>query len=158
MRCRKCCYGYGYFFSHSGRLSWCSLSPLPQCTLHRCGCIRVASSPSSSSSLLLLHCTTLPRMPLCGRGGAWDAAAAAAACFLCRSLKQTGSCSSFCTFNSVCLLQVTENYKPVGSSINGSGFRPFDMVIPFSFRKGEITGEELIFCVGEKFQMFPAKK
>ncbi|XP_037604615.1 filamin-B [Sebastes umbrosus] len=31
-----------------------------------------------------------------------------------------------------------------GSSINGSGFRPFDMVIPFSFRKGEITGEVLM--------------
>uniref|UniRef100_H3CM53 Filamin B n=1 Tax=Tetraodon nigroviridis TaxID=99883 RepID=H3CM53_TETNG len=26
-------------------------------------------------------------------------------------------------------------------SVNGSGFRPFDVVIPFSFRKGEITGE-----------------
>lgn len=25
--------------------------------------------------------------------------------------------------------------------MNGSGFRPFDVVIPFSFRKGEITGE-----------------
>lgn len=38
----------------------------------------------------------------------------------------------------------TDNYKPVGSSVNGSGFRPFDMVIPFAFRKGEITGEELM--------------
>nr|XP_020466872.1 filamin-B isoform X2 [Monopterus albus] len=37
----------------------------------------------------------------------------------------------------------SENYKPV-SSINGSGFRPFDMVIPFSVRKGEITGEVLM--------------
>ncbi len=47
------------------------------------------------------------------------------------------------SLNSVCLLQVTsDNYKPISSSINGSGFRPFDMVIPFSFRKGEITGEE----------------
>ncbi|KAF7207732.1 filamin-B isoform X1 [Nothobranchius furzeri] len=34
-----------------------------------------------------------------------------------------------------------ENYKSVSSSVNGSGFRPFDMVIPFSFRKGEVTGE-----------------
>lgn len=45
---------------------------------------------------------------------------------------------------SVCvrLLQVTsDGYKPLGSSVNGSGFRPFDMVIPFSFRKGEITGK-----------------
>ncbi|XP_030633099.1 filamin B a isoform X3 [Chanos chanos] len=27
------------------------------------------------------------------------------------------------------------------NSMNGTGFRPFDMVIPFAFRKGEITGE-----------------
>ncbi|XP_061582652.1 filamin-B-like isoform X1 [Cololabis saira] len=39
---------------------------------------------------------------------------------------------------------VTEDYASVGSSVNGSGFRPFDMVIPFSFRKGEITGEVLM--------------
>lgn len=46
--------------------------------------------------------------------------------------------------NSARLLQVTsENYKSVGGSVNGSGFRPFDMVIPFSFRKGEITGKDL---------------
>uniref|UniRef100_A0A8C2WE17 Filamin B n=1 Tax=Cyclopterus lumpus TaxID=8103 RepID=A0A8C2WE17_CYCLU len=32
--------------------------------------------------------------------------------------------------------------EPIG--VNGSGFRPFDMVIPFSFRKGEITGEVLM--------------
>ncbi|XP_072237631.1 filamin-B isoform X1 [Leuresthes tenuis] len=38
----------------------------------------------------------------------------------------------------------SENYKTVNSSVNGSGFRPFDMVIPFSFRKGEITGEVLM--------------
>ncbi|KAM9362097.1 filamin B a [Symphorus nematophorus] len=38
----------------------------------------------------------------------------------------------------------SDNYKPVSSSVNGSGFRPFDMVIPFSFRKGEITGEVLM--------------
>ncbi|XP_076028123.1 filamin B a isoform X2 [Genypterus blacodes] len=31
-----------------------------------------------------------------------------------------------------------------GGGVNGSGFRPFDMVIPFSFRKGEITGEVLM--------------
>uniref|UniRef100_A0A3B5BCJ8 Filamin B n=1 Tax=Stegastes partitus TaxID=144197 RepID=A0A3B5BCJ8_9TELE len=31
-----------------------------------------------------------------------------------------------------------------GGSVNGSGFRPFDMVIPFSFRKGEVTGEVLM--------------
>lgn len=41
------------------------------------------------------------------------------------------------------LVQVTsDSYQPVGSSVNGSGFRPFDLVIPLSFRKGEITGEE----------------
>uniref|UniRef100_A0A8D0DE28 Filamin B n=1 Tax=Sander lucioperca TaxID=283035 RepID=A0A8D0DE28_SANLU len=45
----------------------------------------------------------------------------------------------------VCLLQVTsDGYEPMSSSVNGSGFRPFDMVIPFSFRKGEITGEVLM--------------
>ncbi|XP_030274937.1 filamin-B-like isoform X1 [Sparus aurata] len=38
----------------------------------------------------------------------------------------------------------TDNYKPISSSVNGSGFRPFDMVIPFAFRKGEITGEVLM--------------
>ncbi|KAF4093938.1 hypothetical protein AMELA_G00007140 [Ameiurus melas] len=31
-------------------------------------------------------------------------------------------------------------YVPV-SSMNGTGFRPFDMVIPFTLSKGEITGE-----------------
>ncbi|XP_006631014.2 filamin-B isoform X2 [Lepisosteus oculatus] len=31
-------------------------------------------------------------------------------------------------------------YIPV-NSMNGTGFRPFDMVIPFAFSKGEITGE-----------------
>uniref|UniRef100_A0A8C1G0N5 Filamin B n=1 Tax=Cyprinus carpio carpio TaxID=630221 RepID=A0A8C1G0N5_CYPCA len=31
-------------------------------------------------------------------------------------------------------------YVP-GNSVNGTGYRPFDMVIPFTFRKGEITGE-----------------
>uniref|UniRef100_A0A672YRV6 Filamin B n=1 Tax=Sphaeramia orbicularis TaxID=375764 RepID=A0A672YRV6_9TELE len=46
---------------------------------------------------------------------------------------------------SVCVLQVTsDSYEPITSSVNGSGFRPFDMVIPFSFRKGEITGEVLM--------------
>ncbi|KPP72462.1 filamin-B-like, partial [Scleropages formosus] len=32
------------------------------------------------------------------------------------------------------------SFLPVGS-MNGTGFRPFDIVIPFAFRKGEITGE-----------------
>ncbi|XP_060926160.1 filamin-B isoform X1 [Limanda limanda] len=38
----------------------------------------------------------------------------------------------------------SENLEPNSSSVNGSGFRSFDMVIPFSFRKGEITGEVLM--------------
>lgn len=43
----------------------------------------------------------------------------------------------------VCVsLQVTsDSYGPVSSSVNGSAFQPFDMVIPFSFKKGAITGE-----------------
>lgn len=32
------------------------------------------------------------------------------------------------------------SYMPV-NSVNGTGYRPFDMVIPFTLRKGEITGE-----------------
>ncbi|KAI1890363.1 hypothetical protein AGOR_G00152960 [Albula goreensis] len=32
------------------------------------------------------------------------------------------------------------SYIPV-NSMNGTGFRPFDMVIPFALRKGEVTGE-----------------
>ncbi|XP_023655301.1 filamin-B isoform X1 [Paramormyrops kingsleyae] len=35
---------------------------------------------------------------------------------------------------------VTDGSMPA-NSMNGTGFRPFDMVIPFAFRKGEITGE-----------------
>lgn len=47
--------------------------------------------------------------------------------------------------NSKCVFcpcaQVTDGaYVPV-SSMNGAGFRPFDMVIPFTLSKGEITGE-----------------
>ncbi|KAI3369718.1 hypothetical protein L3Q82_024560 [Scortum barcoo] len=42
------------------------------------------------------------------------------------------------------VMVTSDNYQPIGSSVNGSGFRPFDMVIPFSFRKGEITGEVLM--------------
>ncbi|XP_030585128.1 filamin B a isoform X2 [Archocentrus centrarchus] len=42
------------------------------------------------------------------------------------------------------VMVTSESYEPDGSSVNGSGFRPFDMVIPFSFRKGEITGEVLM--------------
>ncbi|KAJ0050245.1 hypothetical protein NL108_014312 [Boleophthalmus pectinirostris] len=41
----------------------------------------------------------------------------------------------------------SEGYDPMRSSMNGSGFRPFDMVIPFSFRKGEITESPLQFYV-----------
>uniref|UniRef100_A0A3P9CHZ6 Filamin B n=1 Tax=Maylandia zebra TaxID=106582 RepID=A0A3P9CHZ6_9CICH len=38
----------------------------------------------------------------------------------------------------------SESYQLDGTSVNGSGFRPFDMVIPFTLRKGEITGEVLM--------------
>uniref|UniRef100_A0A8C2DCL5 Filamin B n=1 Tax=Cyprinus carpio TaxID=7962 RepID=A0A8C2DCL5_CYPCA len=36
---------------------------------------------------------------------------------------------------------VTDGGYVPGNSVNGTGYRPFDMVIPFTFRKGEITGE-----------------
>ncbi|XP_074525668.1 filamin B a [Halichoeres trimaculatus] len=42
------------------------------------------------------------------------------------------------------VMVTSDKYDPTRSSVNGSGFRPFDMVIPFSFRKGEITGEVLM--------------
>lgn len=35
-----------------------------------------------------------------------------------------------------------EAYVPV-SDMNGLGFKPFDLVIPFAVRKGEITGKPL---------------
>lgn len=42
--------------------------------------------------------------------------------------------------------KVTDSYKLISSSaaVNGCGFRPFHMVIPFSFNKGEITGNVLM--------------
>lgn len=47
------------------------------------------------------------------------------------------------TSRTVCPVQVTsDSYEPAGGSVNGSGFRLFDVVIPFSFRTGEVTGEE----------------
>ncbi len=51
MCCRKCCYGYGYFFFHSGRLSWwpLSLSLLFLSALF----IAVAASESHHHPLLL---------------------------------------------------------------------------------------------------------
>ncbi|XP_027134628.1 filamin B a isoform X2 [Larimichthys crocea] len=42
------------------------------------------------------------------------------------------------------VMVTSDSYEPISSSVNGSGFRPFDMVIPFAFRKGEITGEVLM--------------
>ncbi|KAI2658987.1 Filamin-B [Labeo rohita] len=36
---------------------------------------------------------------------------------------------------------VTDGTYIPANSVNGTGYRPFDMVIPFTFRKGEITGE-----------------
>uniref|UniRef100_A0A674DR18 Filamin B n=1 Tax=Salmo trutta TaxID=8032 RepID=A0A674DR18_SALTR len=48
-------------------------------------------------------------------------------------------------FSPFCLppspLQVTDGSYHPAHRMNGTGFRPFDMVIPFAFRKGEITGE-----------------
>ncbi|XP_054641647.1 filamin-B [Dunckerocampus dactyliophorus] len=38
----------------------------------------------------------------------------------------------------------SDNYEVVSDSVNGSGFRPFDLVIPFSFNRGQITGEVLM--------------
>lgn len=43
--------------------------------------------------------------------------------------------------------QVTEEaYVPV-SDMNGLGFKPFDLVIPFAVRKGEITGKLCRECL-----------
>ncbi|XP_073773215.1 filamin-B isoform X1 [Danio rerio] len=36
---------------------------------------------------------------------------------------------------------VTDGSYVPANSVNGTGYRPFDMVIPFTFSKGEITGE-----------------
>uniref|UniRef100_A0A8C2D881 Filamin B n=1 Tax=Cyprinus carpio TaxID=7962 RepID=A0A8C2D881_CYPCA len=36
---------------------------------------------------------------------------------------------------------VTDGTYVPANSVNGTGYRPYDMVIPFTFRKGEITGE-----------------
>uniref|UniRef100_A0A672LH02 Filamin B n=1 Tax=Sinocyclocheilus grahami TaxID=75366 RepID=A0A672LH02_SINGR len=38
-------------------------------------------------------------------------------------------------------VMVTDGAYVPANSVNGTGYRPFDMVIPFTFRKGEITGE-----------------
>uniref|UniRef100_A0A8C1VGF0 Filamin B n=1 Tax=Cyprinus carpio TaxID=7962 RepID=A0A8C1VGF0_CYPCA len=38
-------------------------------------------------------------------------------------------------------VMVTDGTYVPANSVNGTGYRPFDMVIPFTFRKGEITGE-----------------
>ncbi|XP_038628402.1 filamin-B isoform X2 [Tachyglossus aculeatus] len=43
--------------------------------------------------------------------------------------------------NSPFTVMVTEEAYVPGSDVNGLGFKPFDMVIPFAVRKGEITGE-----------------
>ncbi|XP_066474121.1 filamin-B isoform X2 [Tiliqua scincoides] len=43
--------------------------------------------------------------------------------------------------NSPFTVMVTEEAYVPDSDMNGIGFKPFDMVIPFSVRKGEITGE-----------------
>ncbi|XP_039529536.1 filamin-B isoform X2 [Pimephales promelas] len=38
-------------------------------------------------------------------------------------------------------VMVTDGAYIPANSVNGTGYRPFDMVIPFTFKKGEITGE-----------------
>uniref|UniRef100_A0A8C2D9K5 Filamin B n=1 Tax=Cyprinus carpio TaxID=7962 RepID=A0A8C2D9K5_CYPCA len=38
-------------------------------------------------------------------------------------------------------VMVTDGTYVPANSVNGTGYRPYDMVIPFTFRKGEITGE-----------------
>uniref|UniRef100_A0A8C1VE24 Filamin B n=1 Tax=Cyprinus carpio TaxID=7962 RepID=A0A8C1VE24_CYPCA len=44
-------------------------------------------------------------------------------------------------FTQISASQVTDGTYVPANSVNGTGYRPFDMVIPFTFRKGEITGE-----------------
>ncbi|KAM3914878.1 filamin-B isoform 2-T2 [Leptodactylus fuscus] len=48
--------------------------------------------------------------------------------------------------NSPFTVMVSESaYAPVGSmNMNGMGFKPFDLVIPFAIRTGEITGEVIM--------------
>uniref|UniRef100_A0A8C1UGN7 Filamin B n=1 Tax=Cyprinus carpio TaxID=7962 RepID=A0A8C1UGN7_CYPCA len=45
------------------------------------------------------------------------------------------------SFTQISASQVTDGGYVSGNSVNGTGYRPFDMVIPFTFRKGDITGE-----------------
>lgn len=65
--------------------------------------------------------------------------AVAAACVSRAARRRAGPTSDLVPL--VFLKVTSDKYDPTRSSVNGSGFRPFDMVIPFSFRKGEITGE-----------------
>uniref|UniRef100_A0A673G7J8 Filamin-B-like n=1 Tax=Sinocyclocheilus rhinocerous TaxID=307959 RepID=A0A673G7J8_9TELE len=45
------------------------------------------------------------------------------------------------SFTQISASQVTDGAYIPANSVNGTGYRPFDMVIPFTFRTGEITGE-----------------
>uniref|UniRef100_A0A673NFR8 Calponin-homology (CH) domain-containing protein n=1 Tax=Sinocyclocheilus rhinocerous TaxID=307959 RepID=A0A673NFR8_9TELE len=45
------------------------------------------------------------------------------------------------SFTQISASQVTDGAYVPANSVNGTGYKPFDMVIPFTFRKGEITGE-----------------
>ena len=128
------------FFYYSGVLFWCRHFSLFLSALF----ITVAASqfhhhhhhalpPSRSTALHFPGCPWV--------GGAW----------MQQHVCTGGRWEVVFPLNSVCLclLQVTsDNYKTVNSSVNGSGFRPFDMVIPFSFRKGEITGKAQIDALG----------
>uniref|UniRef100_A0A8U7NJ59 Filamin B n=1 Tax=Corvus moneduloides TaxID=1196302 RepID=A0A8U7NJ59_CORMO len=62
--------------------------------------------------------------------------------FCSRSTSHSDSCCHvlFSDRLTLCVNVTEEAYVPVGD-MNGMGFRPFDMVIPFAVRKGEITGE-----------------
>uniref|UniRef100_A0A8U7NN68 Filamin B n=1 Tax=Corvus moneduloides TaxID=1196302 RepID=A0A8U7NN68_CORMO len=60
--------------------------------------------------------------------------------FCSRSTSHSDSCCHVLFSDRLTLCVTEEAYVPVGD-MNGMGFRPFDMVIPFAVRKGEITGE-----------------
>lgn len=94
---------------------------------------RVAAAPVSFSFFFFWI------IILCSSSSSHDDAATLRRCGG-RGLNIAAACTR--CVNSVCLVQVTsDSYEQAGGSVNGSGLRPFDVVIPFSFRKGEITGE-----------------
>lgn len=131
MSCRRGCYGCG-----------CSMTSLPA------GCLLSFSlSTSSVHSSSPHHPHLLP--PSCSIARHFPGCLCVAAGLECSMiLTQAADVDrKLSLMPCLFLLKVTsDNYAPVSSSVNGSGFRPFDMVIPFSFRKGEITGESRTAC------------